>query len=366
MSRRSNGEGSLYQRKDGRWCASVRFVDPVTGERVRRVFYGATKTAARQKMREARKRIEAGAPVKDSTATVAAWLAEWRVTALEASGRAVSTKNVYATLSRQHLEPAPFGLITLERLRPSDIDRLIIGLREKKLAASTIRQIYTVLRLALADAKRDGLIAHNVAEAVARPKVPKREARFLTSEEVARLLKSAGSSRYHDLLAFIAATGVRKSEALATTWADIDLKAGTYRVPGTKSEAAKRTLHLSPALVAMLKDHRKRQAQERLRAGNQWRQTGLVFTTEFGTRVDARNALRAIESAAKKAGLDGVTVHTLRHSAATMLLENGVNLKAVSALLGHSEIGTTADLYGHVTDEQAKKAMDALSDAIGL
>jgi len=117
MSRRSNGEGSLYQRKDGRWCASVRFVDPVTGERVRRVFYGATKTAARQKMREARKRIEAGAPVKDSTATVAAWLAEWRVTALEASGRAVSTKNVYATLSRQHLEPAPFGLITLERLR---------------------------------------------------------------------------------------------------------------------------------------------------------------------------------------------------------------------------------------------------------
>lgn len=366
MTKRSNGEGSIRQRDDGLWVASLRFLDPVTGERSRKVFYGKTKTAARQKMQAARERIENGAPVKDSTATVAAWLAEWRSGALEASSRATSTKNVYSTLSKQHLEPAPFGLIALDRLRPSHIDRLILDLREKKLAASTIRQVYTILRLALTDAKRDGLIAHNVAEAVPRPKVPKKEARFLTSEEVVRLLKAAETSRYHDLLAFIAVTGVRKSEALSTAWAHIDLKAGTYRVPGTKSDAAKRMLHLSPAVIAMLKQHRKRQAEERLLAGNQWRQTGLVFTTEFGTRVDARNALRVIEVASKEAKLDGVCVHTLRHSAATAMLENGVNLKAVSTLLGHSEIGTTANLYGHMTDEQARKAMNTLSDAIGL
>lgn len=366
MAKRAHGEGSLYQRKDGRWCASLRYEDPITGESVRKTLYGATKTEARKKMKEARERIDAGGPVRDSSATVAAWLAEWRSEALEASSRAMTTKTTYATLSRQHLEPAPFGAITLDRLRPSDIDRLIIRLREKKLADSTIRQVYTILRMALADAKRDGLIARNVAEAVPRPKVPKKEARFLTSEEVTRLLAAAEGSRYHNLLAFIAATGVRKSEALATEWSHIDLKAGTYRVPGTKSDAAKRTLHLSPAIVSMLKRQRKAQAEERLRAGNQWQQTGYVFTTEFGTAMDPRNTLRAIEAAAKKANLDGVCVHTLRHSAATAMLENGVNLKAVSTLLGHSEISTTANLYGHVTDEQAKKAMNGLSEAIGL
>jgi len=366
MAKRSNGEGSPYQRTDGRWAVPLRYQDPMTGEHVRKFFYGRTKREAMAKMTAARKRIEAGAPVKDSTATVAAWLAEWRSGALEASSRADSTKNTYKTLAKKHIEPAPFGLLPLDRLKPSHIDRLILELREKKLAPSTIRQVYTILRLALADAKRDGLIARNVAEAVARPKVPKKEARFLTAEEVTRLLKAAEKSRYHDLLAFIAATGVRKSEALATEWAHINLKAGTYRVPGTKSDASKRTLHLSPAVVEMLKAHRKRQLQERLHAGNQWQQTGYVFTTEFGTRVDPRNALRVIGAAAKSAKLDDVCVHTLRHSAATAMLENGVNLKAVSTLLGHSEIGTTANLYGHVTDEQAKRAMDTLSNAIGL
>lgn len=366
MTKRSNGEGSVRQRPDGLWVASLRFQDPVTGEHTRKVFYGKTKTAARQKMKAARERIEAGAPVKDSAATVAAWLAEWRSGALEASSRASTTKATYAILSKTHLEVAPFGEVTLDRLKPSHIDRLILELRNKKLAESTIRQVYTILRLALSDAKRDGLIARNVAEAVPRPKVAKKEARFLTTDEVARLLEAAADSRYRDLLAFIVATGVRKSEALSTAWSDVDLEAATYRVPGTKSDAAKRTLHLSPALVAMLKRHRKEQAQERLRAGNLWQQSGLVFTTEFGTRVNPRNALRAMYAAAKAAGLDDVCVHTLRHSAATAMLENGVNLKAVSALLGHAEIGTTANLYGHVTDEQARKAMETLSDVIGL
>jgi len=366
MTKRANGEGSLYQRGDGKWCASLRYEDPITGEHVRKTLYGTTKTEARRKMKEAQQRVEGGGPVRDSSATMAAWLTEWRSGALEASSRADTTKNTYKTLSRKHIEPAPFGAITLDRLKPSDIDRLIIELRKKKLSASTIRQAYTVLRISLADAKRDGLVARNVAESVPRPKVPKKEARFLTAEEVARLLDAAKGSRYHDLLAFIAATGVRKSEALSTKWADIDMRAATYKVPGTKSDASKRQLHLSPALVTMLKRHKKVQAQERLHAGNQWQRTGYVFTTELGTRIDARNTLRAIDAAAKKAKLDGVCVHTLRHSAATAMLENGVNLKAVSALLGHSDIATTANLYGHMTDDQARKAMDGLSEVIGL
>lgn len=366
MTKRSNGEGTVTQRKDGRWCASIRYQDPTTGEFERAWFYGKNKTEARNKLKAAMERIEAGAPVRDAAATVGTWLAEWRESALKASSRAESTKATYTTLSKKHLEVAPFGAIPLGRLRPSDLDKLILGLRAKGLSPSTVRQTYTILRQALGDAKRDGLIARNVAELVKRPAVETAEARFLSPAEVAQLLQSAEKSRYHALLSFIAGTGVRKGEALATTWSEVDLITGTYRVPGTKTEKSKRTLPLSPAMVALLKRHRTAQRSERIRAANVWQDTGLVFTTEFGTAVGARNTLRALHTAADDAGLTGVCVHTLRHSAATAWLENGVNLKAVSTMLGHADISITGDIYAHVSDETARGAMETLSRVIGL
>ncbi|MDZ4178570.1 MAG: site-specific integrase [Coriobacteriia bacterium] len=366
MTKRGNGEGSIYQNKRGQWVGSLRYEDPVTGERGRRVVYGQTQTEVRRKLKEARSRIEQGAPVRDSAKTVGSWLAEWRDGALAASSRADSTKGNYSILSTKHLEPAPFGAIPLGKLKPSDIDRLVLALRAKNLSDSTVRLIYTTLRLALDDAVRDGLLAQNVAIKVKRPKSAHAERRFLKTDEVALLLQAAQGSHYHSLLKFIAATGVRKGEALATKWTDVDLVAGVYRVPGTKTEKSRRTIPLSPALVVLLKTQRKQQAEERLRAGSLWRATGLVFTTEVGTAIGTRNALRAITTAAKAAGLTDVNVHTLRHSAATGWLENGVNLKAVSTLLGHSNISTTADIYGHVSEQTARDAMDVLSQAIGL
>lgn len=366
MTKRSNGEGTLTQRKDGRWSASIRYQDPITGEFERAWFYGRTKTEARGKLKAAMERIAEGAPVRDAAATVGAWLAEWRHGGLKASSRAESTKDTYATLSKKHLEPAPFGSIPLGRLRPSDLERLIMQMRDEGLSDSTIRQTYTILRQALGDAKRDGLIARNVAELVKRPTVANHEARFLSPAEVARLLTAAEGSRYHDLLAFIAGTGVRKGEALATTWTDVDLTAATYRVPGTKTDKSKRTLPLSPGLVTLLKRHRKAQAIERMKAANVWEDTGLVFTTETGKAIGSRNVLRALYAVAEAAGLEDVCVHTLRHSAATAWLENGVNLKAVSTLLGHADISITANTYAHVSDETAKSAMAVLSEVIGL
>lgn len=364
--KRANGEGSVYQRKDGRWMASLRYSDPVSGESVRVALYGKSKTEASRKLREARSRTESGKPARDSARTVGAWLADWREGALAASSRAASTKDTYIVLCKTHLEPAPFGAVALDRLRPSHIDKLLLDLRGKKLAESTVRLIFTTLRLALEDAVRDGLVAENVAAKVSRPKPPRKEARFLTTAEVARLLDAAKDSRYHSLLVFIAMTGIRKGEALATKWTDIDFEAGTYRVPGTKSESSRRTLALSPVLVILLKARRKEQLEERMRAANVWTDTGLVFTTEKGEAVGPRCVLRALEGAATTAKLDGVCVHTLRHSAAATWLENGVNLKAVSELLGHADAAITAKVYAHVSPETKAAAMDVLQIAYGF
>lgn len=135
-------------------------------------------------------------------------------------------------------------------------------------------------------------------------------------------------------------------------------------ITAPKTAQSRRVLPLAPSEVELLRQHRVAQAGERARAGSLWQEGGFVFTTETGQPVDARNALRALTTAAKKAGLAGVNVHTLRHSAATAWLEAGVNIKAVSSLLGHSDIRITDDVYGHVSDAVARAAMVTLSDVL--
>jgi integrase len=164
----------------------------------------------------------------------------------------------------------------------------------------------------------------------------------------------------HPALALISATGLRRGEALALVWdtSIVNLDEGWLKVRKTlgrvngalvssepKTERSRRTVPLSPAVVTLLREHKAAQAGEKLRAGDQWRDSGLVFTNEFGGPVDPRNLLRVIEVAAKAAGVDGTGVHTLRHSAAVAWLESGVHIKAVADLLGHSSIAITGDVY---------------------
>lgn len=137
MSKRANGEGSFHKRDNGTWMARVSYVDPTTGKRKRVAYYGKTKAEARAKLKAGQDRLAVGAPPKDSTVTVAEWLAHWRESTLEASDRKATTKSLYAALSTKHLEPAPFGLTRLDRLMPTDVERLVVDLRDRKLSDST-------------------------------------------------------------------------------------------------------------------------------------------------------------------------------------------------------------------------------------
>lgn len=379
MARRAHGEGSIYQRADGKWCAQLRYEDALTGTAERVTFYGRTKTEVRGKLREAVDRVNAGSPARDAKVTLAQWLETWKAGPLAASTRKPTTKALYTTLAETHLEPAPLGAVPLDKLRPSHVHKLMVDKRGAKLSESTLRQVYNVLRLSLDDAVREGLIAANVCAKVARPKAGTKEARFLSTAEVGKLLEGAQGTRYQPVLALIALTGMRRGEALALKWSDVDFEAHTLSIRGTlarvdgaltvsepKTERSRRVLPLSPAVSRLLEAHRRAQRVERMRAANIWTETGHVFTTETGKPVDPRNVFRALQAAAKKAKLEGIGLHTLRHSAATAMLENGVNLKAVSAFLGHSSIAITGDIYGHVTDDAARAAANALADAIGM
>lgn len=134
-----------------------------------------------------------------------------------------------------------------------------------------------------------------------------------------------------------------------------------------KTDRVRRTVPPSPAVVALPRKHKVAQAAEQLRAGgDQWRDSGLVITTELGGPVDPRSFLRVIEVAAKAAGVEGVGIHTLRHSAAVAWLEPGVHIKAVADLLGHSSIAITGDVYGHTPYDAARAAIEGLTGALGL
>lgn len=376
--RRENGEGSTpRQRADGRWQVEFRRVDEY-GKLQRSYVYGKTLAEVRTKAKQVRDRLQAGQPAKDRKVTLGEFTSAWIGSALAASERKASTKALYGTLARTHIIGSKFGALTLDKVKPMQVEAWIVTLRDKGLAESTVRQVYTILRAVLATAVRDGAMATNPAAAVTRPRVTRSEAAYLVPDEIRRLLAAARGSRYEPLFELLAHTGLRRGEGLALRWSDVDLEQHVLRVAGTlarvdralvvtepKTARSKRFVHVSPAVEDLLKRIRLRQVADRLQAGSQWVETGFVFTTEFGEPCDPRNALRALKSAADRAGLGSIGLHTLRHSAASVMLTNGVPLKVASDILGHSSIAITADTYGHVAPQVAQAALDTLSSALG-
>lgn len=364
--------GRIKKRTDGR------FVVTMTHQGRRRFFYGKTQAEAKAKADAARDRIKRGDPLRDASRTLADWLGEWVVTNLELSGCAEATKIMHAGYVRTWLVPV-LGGVRLDQLNANDVNRLLLRMKSAGKAEATRRNCYTTLRKALDDAVVNGLLAANPAHKVKQPRVRRSEARFLSTAEAEALLKAAEGLRYADVAKFVLGTGLRRGEALALRWADVDLARGQAKVRGslvrrqgtlivstTKTQASRRTIALSRAMVTLLERQRKAQAAERLRAGSLWQDNGLVFTTAFGAPVEPQNLLRTVREAARKAGLEGVKVHSLRHTYATTALLAGVPLKVVSVNLGHASIQITADTYGHVTDDAAKAAAQVVAEALGF
>jgi len=375
--RRGNGEGTVYRRKDGRWEASLSYLDDA-GKRRRSSFYGRTRQDVRSKLDAARRRLGGGELVKDAKITVGAYAATWVGSTLEASPRKASTRALYATMVRVHLAPEPFGGLGLDRLRASDVEQLLLAKRDAGLSASTRRTLYTVLRAVLDAAVRDGLVRRNAAEQVRRPSGERQEAAYLGREQVATLLEAATATRLAPLLVFLLGTGARRGEALGLHWRDVDLDAATARIRWTvsrtsdgltltepKTAKSRRVVPLPARVVADLRAHRSAQLEQRLAFGPAWRDRGVVFSNELGDLWEPRNVSRAFTVLAAAAGLPGIGLHTLRHTVATRLLEDGANMRKVQDLLGHSSYVITADVYAHVGEPEMREVADQLTAALG-
>ncbi len=255
--------------------------------------------------------------------------------------------------------------------------------RHKALSGTTLQLIHGVLHKALDDAARWNLVMRNVADLVDTPRRTTAETRALRPEDAARLLLAAKGDPLEAFYVLALTSGLRLGELQALRWHDVDLDARKLQVVATyqgmtdgepvfaepKTARSRRTVHLAEMAADALSRHRTQQLERRLGAGPAWKEYGLVFANGLGRPVDGNNIrTRSFARVLARAELPPMRFHALRHAAATLLMAEGVPIKAISEMLGHSDITTTLRIYAHVlpsAHEQAANAMDRLFGAHG-
>lgn len=351
----------------------------------RRTIYGKTRREVRDKLAKALADRADGLVFDDENMTVGEYVTRW----LEDSAKGDLAPRTYANYKlqvRRHIVPA-IGRVKLAKLNPAHVQGLYAAKLRDGLKPSSVRYIHSVLRRALEQAVRWNLIPRNPAAAADPPKVRREEITPLDAGQACELLRAArvDGDRLEALYVLSLSCGLRIGEALGLKWADADLvsKSPTLRVnrqlqrtrrdegePGElvflePKNASRRTVDLPRRTVEALKDHRKRQAEERLLAGADWEDHGLIFATHRGTPLDAQNVVnRSFKPLLRRAGLPDIRWHDLRHTCATLLLSKGVHPKYVQTLLGHASIGLTLDLYSHWAPGMGKQAASAMDDAL--
>ncbi len=269
---------------------------------------------------------------------------------------------------RLHLAPI-LGTKSLEKLAPADVRRLI-AVVTKQVSVATARESHLVLRSALSAAMRDELVARNVAKLVQAPRVQYRETKPWTLDETLIFLEGARRDPLYAGFAVAIALGLRRGEIAGLHWGDIDLDNRTLTVRhqlqrrdgelyGDSPKSRRlRVIPLPAMCVPPLRWQRMRRAEQHRTAGDKWEVSGYVFTTRTGRPVEPRNLLRSFERITADDSLPKIRLHDTRHGCATLLSAAGVAPRDLMAILGHSQIAMTMEIYAHVVQEHQREAMN--------
>jgi integrase len=372
--RRSAGEGSIYKLANGRWQGAVD-LGWKDGQRIRKRVTRKTRREVVLEMRELVAKAERGQLRPERAPTLAEWLDTY--VAEVAQGRVrPSTLVSYQSHIAHHLKPG-LGRHRIDQLRPQHIAAFYRD-RLRTLSPASVRRIHAVLRRALTVAVRWGLITTNPAIMVDPPPMSSTEPQPYSLAEARAFLTAAATDRLSARWVLALSLGLRQGEALGLQWDDIDFPRGRLQVrralrlqPGgelalvkTKTLRSNRTLPMPGPLSSALQAHRASQADELTRAADLWRDSDLVFTTAIGTPVHPRNDYRAFQRIIKNAGLRRIRLHDLRHTAASVLLAQGVPARVVMEILGYSQISVTLNTYTHVDTSLTQEAADRMEQAL--
>jgi integrase len=384
--------GSVYKR-GSTWTAHFDLgKDPVTSKRKQQTKGGfPTRREASKWLTEQQGRLDKGEFIKPSKLTYGAYLLEHWLPAVRSSKRRPSTVESYERITRRHVVPK-LGHIPLQQLSGADLDRAYREMQTSGrldgsggLSGRSVAYIATIIHRSLMDAMTWGMVTRNVAEAVVnRPdSKPSREMSYWTAEQLRTFLDQLSGDRLYPVVLLLATTGLRRGEALALRWSDVDLDAGRLSVRRTlgavrdvdsgahvpiftepKTAKGRRSVPLPAQTVAVLRAWRKTQAQERLMAGPGWQDNGLTFTEPDGSPYHPDQFRKRFETRVARSGLPYLRVHDLRHTYATLALQANKPVKVVSEILGHASVSITYDTYSHVIPSMMEDAADTVAALI--
>ena len=369
--KRGQNEGSIYKRKDGSYSAQL----SSDGKRITKYF--KTRREAQAWIDETRNQVRNGLSLTGAQATMSEYLEHWLETAK--SSLRPNTHGQYCQIIRGHILPT-LGKVRMKDLRPDMIQTLYNQKLAGGASGRTVQLIHAILHHALDQAVKWGLLGRNPADAVVRPKTKRSEMKVLDDTQVRSLLMAARGSRFEVLFQVAVTTGLREGELLGLKWSDLDWKTRRIQVQRQvqrqtgkgivftepKSAAGRRSVVLGTATIEKLREHFQAQQLERQTAGDLWQEHDLVFPSTVGTPLDHRNVLKVFKEFLELACLPVIRFHDLRHTAATMMLQQGVHPKVVQERLGHAEISLTLNTYSHVLPSMQEEAAEAVDSLITL
>ncbi len=367
--RRGNQEGSIHQRKDGKWRAQI------TLEGRRLSFAAKTRKECQAWIKNTQNQIDRGLIYSDTKITLKEFLAEW-LTSKKPSLQ-ISTFVHYEQLSRTHIIPY-IGHKKLLELRPENIQGLYNRLLDNEVGIPTIEKTHAVLHSAFSHALKMGIIPRNPVSATIPPKKTKKEMQVLDDSQVSQMLVTAKEHRWEALYHLAITTGMRQMEILGLKWTDLDWTRKTIRVERQlvrpnedkvkfsqpKTKHGRRKIALGSLTIKILRIHNEKQHTEIQKAGEDWQENDLIFTTSNGTPIHPRNLLRNFKTLLWDSGLPEIRFHDLRHTAASLMLNHGIPVIIVSRRLGHARPSITLDIYGHLMPSMQSEAAELMDELV--
>lgn len=378
--RRAKNEGSIRQRSDGRWEArATGGIDYRTGKSKRISVYGKTKTEVINKLRELEYDIHNHRAIDPTSTKFVDWLTYWLET-YKKNNIKQSTYVSYRGYIERHVAVG-FPVMKLKDLTSRDLQEFYnYKLAVENLSAKTILNIHRCLHEALKQAVLEHYLTFNPSDAVVLPKREKPEIEILTREEQAKLIQASYQFRYGIFIRLTLTTGMRLGEVLGLKWENIDLRSGilnirqtlnrlekidydgrgskteiVFQAPKTKNSI--RSIPLLPFMIKELKDWKNAQMADKLKAGTAYQDMGMVVTNPLGGYIEPRTFKDYYNKILQSANIGHYTFHALRHTFCTRALENDMDAKTVSTIMGHYSVAFTLDVYGHVLDSHKREEM---------
>jgi len=372
MARRGKGEGTICQRRDGRWCAAVYVLLPNGGEK-RMFVYGHTREDVHAKLVELQEKRRRNVPVIPRSLKLGDYLDYWLTQVVRPVAR-WNTYKKYEQTVRLYLQPG-LGRKPLSRVRVADVQAFLNKQVQAGHSIAKVQIMRTVLGAAFTRAMREELVFMNPARLATLPTAPTSRNRPWSADEARQFLTVARNDPRYPAFLLLLVYGLRRGEVLGLAWEDVDLADDMLRVGWqlqridgqlarvpVKTAAGRRVLPPVPIARDALIEQAGRQAAARIRAGTSWAGNDLVFTTRTGQPVEPRNLVRSFERLIDGAGLRKIRLHDLRHTVATLLKTLGVAQRDAMQILGHARISVTLEVY---TDSDSQRdALTRMSDRL--